>query len=308
MEYIRETTEFHIDEPTVLSLGKFDGLHRGHECLLEHLFHKKDQGLKAVVFTFDIPPKRLTYQNDDQVLTTNDEKRHIFERIGIDYLIECPFTEEIRTLEPVAFIKKIVTELHVTCMVVGTDFRFGHKRAGNYQLLEQYAPEFGYEVLVVEKKQFEGRDISSTFIREEIANGNMEKANRLLGYPFFVQGAVAHGRHMGGPVLGFPTVNLIPDKDKLLPPLGVYVTETVIEDHTYQGISNVGLKPTIAGAHPLSVENHIFDFSKNVYGNEVRIEFLKKVRPEYKFASIAELVAQMQEDIAFARAFFQENY
>ncbi len=308
MEYIRGTTKFQIGQPSVLSLGKFDGLHRGHESLLRHMFDKKNQGLKTVVFTFDIPPKKLVHEEDTKVLTTNAEKHHIFERIGMDYLIECPFTEEIMSMEPYDFIKKIVAELCAKCIVVGTDFHFGCKRAGDYRTLQQYAAEFGYEVLVVEKKQYEGRDISSTFVREEITCGNIEKANRLLGYSYFVQGTVEHGRHMGGPILGYPTVNLLPPVTKLLPQYGVYVTETTIGDRIYQGISNVGCKPTIEGENPPGVENHIFDFSRNVYGNQVRVEFLRRIREERKFNSIEELVVQMQEDIAAARAYFQENY
>ena len=137
--------------------------------------------------------------------------------------------------------------------------------------------------------------------------GKRSKANHLLGYAFFVQGEVIHGKHMGGPVLGFPTVNLLPPPEKLLPPNGVYITETTIEGKVYQGISNVGCKPTIEGENPIGVETHIFDFNRNVYGHNVKVEFLKCVRPELKFASIGELTMQMQEDIAYARKFFECN-
>ena len=138
-----------------------------------------------------------------------------------------------------------------------------------------------------------------------ISAGNIEKANGLLGYAFFVQGIVEHGKHMGGPILGFPTINLLPPPDKLLPPNGVYITETTVGQNTYQGISNVGCKPTIEGVNPIGVETHIFDFNRNIYGSQVKIEFLKRVRPEYKFASLEELTTQMQEDIVFARKFFE---
>ncbi len=306
MEYIRGTTEFQIKEPTVISFGKFDGLHRGHELLMDYMFRKKKQGRKTVVFTFDIPPKKLAHQSESRVITTNEEKMHVFERIGIDYLVECPFTPEIMCMEPENFLKKIVTSLNVKSMVAGRDFHFGHNRAGDYHTLEKYAGILDYEVEIVEKMQYEGRDISSTYVREAISEGNIELANHLLGYHFFVQGVVTHGRHMGGPVLGFPTVNLIPSSEKILPPNGVYITETTIDDAVFQGISNVGCKPTIEGVHPIGVENHIFDFNRNVYGNYVKIEFLKRVRAEHKFASIDELTGQMQEDIAYARAFFEQ--
>lgn len=305
MEYIRGTTEFHIEEPTVISFGKFDGLHRGHELLMDYMFEKRRKGLKTVVFTFDIPPGKLAHRSEGKVITTNEEKMHVFERIGVDYLVECPFIPEIMCMEPADFLHKIVTEMNVRYMVAGRDFHFGHNRAGDYRTLEQYAGQLGYEVAIMEKMQYEGRDISSTFVREEIAEGNIEKANHLLGYAFFVQGEVTHGRHMGGPVLGFPTVNLLPPPEKLLPPNGVYITETTLEGRVYQGVSNVGCKPTIEGENPIGVETHIFDFNRNVYGSNVKVEFLKRVRPEQKFASLEELTMQMQEDIAYARKFFE---
>ena len=305
MEYISGTTEFCLNKPSVISLGKFDGLHRGHELLIEYMLEKKQEGLTSVIFTFDIPPKNLVQQDEAKVLTTNDEKMHIFERIGIDYLIECPFTQEFMCMEPFDFIQKIIKELHVKAMVVGKDFHFGHNRSGDYHTLMNYAGELGYEVSVVDKMQYENRDISSTFIREEIMAGNIEKANDLLGYHYFVQGIVEHGKHLGGPVLGFPTVNLIPPANKLLPPFGVYVAEIVIDKTIYRGIANVGCKPTIEGNHPIGVEMHIFDFDQNVYDKEVRVDFLKKVRPEQKFESIEYLKKQMQKDISFARKFLK---
>ena len=307
MEYISGITEFNLSEPSVISLGKFDGLHRGHELLIEYMLLKKQEGLKTVIFTFDVPPKKLLSQDETKVLTTNDEKMHIFERSGIDYLIECPFTQEIMCMEPFDFIKKIVEELDVKAMVVGKDFHFGHNRAGDYHTLQYYAKELGYEVNVVDKMQYENRDISSTFIREEIMAGNIEKANELLGYHYFVQGTVEHGKHLGGPVLGFPTANLVPPDNKLLPSFGVYITQIEVDKTLYQGIANVGCKPTIEGENPIGVEMHIFDFEQNIYGKEIRVDFLSRVRAELKFDSMDELKEQMNKDIAFARTYFKNN-
>lgn len=304
MEYITGTTEFHIDKPTAISFGKFDGLHRGHELLMDCMQKKRRQGLKSVVFTFDIPPKKLAHHKTERLITTNAEKEYVFERIGVDYLVECPFTPDIMHMEPGEFLTKVVTQLNVKYIVVGRDFHFGHNRSGDYHTILEYAKRLGYEVEVMEKIQYEGRDISSTFIREEIAKGEIEKANYLLGYHFFVQGVIVHGNHMGGPVLGFPTVNLLPPPEKLLPPNGVYITETEIEGKIYQGISNVGNKPTIAGENPLGVETHLLNFNRNIYGSHIKVEFVKRVRPEQKFSSVTELKHQMQEDIAFAGQFF----
>lgn len=306
MEYIKKSMTFEIEGPTVLSLGKFDGLHRGHELLMEYMREKKQeqQNLKAVVFTFDIPPSGQTQNLQMQVLTTNQEKARLFEENGIDYLIECPFTREIMCMEPEEFIDRIVKNLHVKDIVVGTDFRFGHNRRGDYQMLRQYAPRYGYQLKVVPKMQEDGRDISSTYIREEITAGNIEKAHRLLGYPFFVEGTVLHGRKLGKAVLGIPTINLIPPPDKLLPPMGVYVTSTECAGKYYHGITNVGCKPTIEGENPIGVETHLFDISEDMYGRMVRVSFLKRVRPEQKFDSLDALKAQMEQDIQYGKVYF----
>ena len=300
MKYIRNTTDFYIEENTVLSLGKFDGIHRGHELLLEHMAEKKKTGLAAAIFTFDIPPKRNAGQTAAKVLTTNEEKVHIFERLGVDYLVECPFTPEIMCMEAEDFIEKVVRQLHVKCMVVGKDFHFGHNRRGDYRMLLAYEKQYGYEVIVVEKMKEDARDISSTFVREEIARGNIEKANRLLGYRYFVTGAIRHGNQLGR-TIGIPTMNQLPPEEKLLPPNGVYVTEVSIDGEIYRGITNVGCKPTVGAGNPVGVETHLLDFSGDMYDKPVTVEFLAKIREERKFGTIGELKSQMQRDLAYGR-------
>lgn len=305
MEYIRETTEIQITEPTVISLGKFDGLHMGHKFLVDIMMKKKQEGLRAVMFTFDIPPKAIVNQEQQSVLTTNEEKEYVFEQTGIDYLIEYPFTDEVRAMEPEDFIRMLVERLNVKCIVAGTDFHFGHNRRGNYETLQSCGPVYGFETIIVEKKQYEHRDISSTFIREEIQAGHMEKANMLLGYEYFVKGQVIHGKRIGRK-LGIPTVNLIPPAGKLLPPFGVYVSHIIIDGKMYGGITNVGRKPTIAGENPVGVETNIFEFDGNLYGRELEIQFLGFLRNEKKFDSIEELKGQMTRDIEQGKAYLRE--
>ena len=308
MKYLKNTTEFYIEEPTVLSLGKFDGIHRGHELLMEHLASKKEAGLAAVIFTFNIPPRKSVEQVEAKVLTTNEEKMHIFEQIGIDYLVECPFTREIMCMEPEDFIAKIVYQLHVKCFVVGSDFHFGHNRRGDYHMLKDLSDKYGYEVLVIDKMQEDKRDISSTFVREEIAKGNIEKANHLLGYHYFVTGEILHGRHLGSTKLGIPTINQIPPEEKLLPESGVYVTEVRLGDRSYRGVTNVGVKPTIEGKKHMGVETYIFDFNKNIYNKEIEVDLLYFKRPEMKFDSLESLSLQMHEDAEFAEAYAKEHF
>lgn len=306
MEYIKGRLDFHVAEPTVLSIGKFDGLHRGHELLMDYVFQKKKEGMKAVIFTFDVPPKKSLEQDAARVLTTNEEKMHLFEQIGIDYLIECPFTEEIMHMPAEEFLKKIVEQLSIRCIVAGTDCSFGYQRRGDYRMLQKYAPEYHYEAQIVDKMQYEGRDISSTFIREEIAAGNMEKAELLLGYAYFVQGTVVHGNQIGR-TIGIPTINLLPPQEKLLPPFGVYAARVEIDGKRYNGITNIGCKPTIAGDNPVGVETNLFDFHGDLYGKHAKVSLLKWVREEQKFQNVSELKVQMEKDIAFCRSFLGDS-
>lgn len=305
MEYIRHTLDFHIEEPTVITLGKFDGLHRGHELLMNELLERSScYGYRTVVFTFDIPPRKQISDPAARVLTTNEEKHYIFESTGVDYLIECPFTQEVMTMEPEAFIEWMVTALHVKCFVLGEDFHFGHNRAGDYHILKKFGKTYGYETIVMEKVKEDGRDISSSYVREEIVKGNIPKANHLLGYEYFIKSTVVHGRKLGR-TIGIPTINMILPEEKLLPPNGVYVTRVLVGEKWYMGVSNVGRKPTVADNHPIGVETYIIDFCQNVYGKEIVVQFLDHIRPEIKFASIEELKYQMNCDVVTAKKYYE---
>ena len=303
MKYIKNTTEFFIEEPTVISLGKFDGIYRGHELLLEQLLKKKREGYATVIFTFDIPPKKALDAQDAKVLTTNEEKMHMFESFGIDYLIECPFTQEVMNMEPEVFIEMLVKNLSVKCIVAGEDFCFGRNRRGNYQMLKEYAKELSYEAIILPKMKEEERDISSTFVREEITAGRIEKANKLLGYPYFVSGEIKHGNRIGR-TIGFPTINLIPPENKLLPSFGVYITKVTIDGIVYQGVTNVGCKPTIEGTNPVGIETHILDFKQDVYDKVAIVTFIKKIREERKFPNLDSLLEQLRLDVNEAKYYF----
>ena len=306
MKYIKNTTEFLIKEPTAISLGKFDGIHRGHELLLEELMHQKKKGLATVVFTFDIPPRKTICDEEQKVLTTNEEKMHMFATFGIDYLIECPFTPEVMNMEAECFIEMLVKQLSVKCIVAGEDFCFGHNRRGNYKMLQEYAKKLSYEAVIFPKMKEEEREISSTYVREEIEKGNIELANKLLGYPYFISGTVKHGNQIGR-TIGFPTINLIPAKQKLLPEYGVYITKVLIDGIVYHGITNVGKKPTIEGQNPVGIETHILDFNQDVYEQNVVVTFIKRIREERKFENLDALLEQMRKDANTARYYFSLN-
>ena len=301
MKYISKTLDFQLEEPTAVTLGKFDGLHRGHDLLMQTVSeYSKNNHVASVAFTFDMPPRNKVEEIVANVLTTNEEKQYIFEKRGIDYLIECPFTTEVMSMEPKDFIAWISRVLCMKYVVVGDDFRFGHKRAGDYQTLQAYEEEFGYKTIVLDKLKDSNRDISSTYVREKIADGNIKKANQLLGYNYFIKSEILHGQKLGR-TIGVPTINMILPEDKLLPPNGVYVTEVLVDGKKYMGVTNVGCKPTVSDKKIVGVETYIDDFNKDIYGEKIVVSFIDFIRPEQKFNSIDELKAQMQSDINVAR-------
>lgn len=301
MEYITGRTDFKIQYNTALTLGKFDGIHKGHQKLLSKV-RAFAPFMKSVVFTFDVNPTIAVSKGEGTILTTNEERKAVVERFGIDYLYECPFTDEIRNMEAADFVRKIVEDLNVRYIAVGTDFGFGHNRQGDYRLLQNMSGQLGFKVEVVDKERYEGREISSTYIREVIAVGDMETAEKLLGYPYTVKGVVGYGRQLGR-TIGIPTTNIIPIKDKLLPPNGVYVSKVHIEGETHMGVTNIGVKPTVGDENEKGAETFIFDFDKDVYGKNITIELHKFIRPEKRFDSIGDLKEQMEKDIEFVRKY-----
>lgn len=306
MKYYNHFEDLKLHHNTVITLGKFDGLHEGHRNLIETMMKVKEKkGLRALIFTFSVPPKSHITGQPMPVITTNEEKRALFEEIGVDYFIECPFSDELMRMSPREFVSFLVNELQVKCFVVGEDFCFGYQRAGNIETLEALSKEFGYDLFVKSKIQHKGRDISSTYIREELVAGNMKTAEKLLGYPYFIENKIVHGNHIGRK-MGIPTVNMEIDPQKVIPPKGVYVSRiTILDDgSTYMGISNIGNKPTIGDDYPTGVESFLFDFDGDLYGKVLRVSLLYYVREERKFENLDALKAQIDKDISFAREYY----
>ncbi len=303
--------QFHIEEPAAITIGKFDGLHAGHCELIKRLLEKRGRGLKTAVFTFDIPPKSLTNGEERQLLSTNAEKRGLFEICGVDYMLQCPFTPEIMLMEPEDFVAWLCNDMNARSIIVGEDCRFGHGRRGDRKMLEKLSGSLGYELEVVEKLRFEGRDVSSSYIREEIKKGNMETASRLLGRPYSVEGRVLHGNRIGT-TIGIPTVNIRPEPEKLLPPYGVYASTIDIGGERFYGASDVGMNPTIredgGGPGAAGVETHILRFNEETYGKWVRISFERYVRPEMRFESLPALQSQIRRDIEFCKDYYKNRW
>ncbi|MBT9779059.1 bifunctional riboflavin kinase/FAD synthetase [Clostridium sp. MCC353] len=304
-----DSADFKITEPTVVSIGKFDGRHRGHQKLLKEMLQlKRVKGYKLALFTFSTVPGTLIYKTAQTVITTNQERRNNMEKIGVDYLVEYPFTSEVSHMSPELFVKTILAgKMNAKAIVVGTDCGFGYKRAGNAALLAELAADCGYELVVITKEKEDSRDISSTYIREELAKGNIEKVNELLGQPYAIHGTVVHGNHIGGAILGFPTANIIPPPEKLLPPFGVYVSRVTVDGRTYRGITNIGRKPTVEGENPVGVETFIFSLDQDLYGKTIEVQLLNFERPEKKFDSLEELKKQIDRDKKYGEAYCDEE-
>ncbi|MCI8764088.1 MAG: bifunctional riboflavin kinase/FAD synthetase [Lachnospiraceae bacterium] len=311
MQVIAGTREFQIKEPTVVTIGKFDGRHKGHQKLLQRmLLLGKQKGYRTAIFTFDMAPAGVVSGKKQSLITTNAERRNNMEKTGIDYLVEYPFNQEVAQMPPEEFVERIlVGQMKAQAIVAGTDCGFGYRRAGDAALLQRLAPDYGYEAVIIEKEQDEHRDISSTYIREQLDEGHIGKANELLGEPYAIHGEVVHGNHIGAPLLGFPTANLLPPPEKYLPRFGVYASRVLIDGKYYGGVSNIGAKPTITGENPVGVETFVLGLESGVdlYGKNIEVQLLDFERPEQKFAGLKELKARIELDKQYAAEYFERH-
>lgn len=306
MEYIAGNTDF-IYKNTVVTLGKFDGLHLGHQELIDQVISYKKQGLTAVMFSFLMHPGNLFSDKEFELIYTEEEKVAKLNHSGIDVLISYPFTEETRLMEPEDFIREIlVKKLDVKVIVVGKDFRFGYRAAGDVTFLKQKAADYGYQVIDCEKRTWKNEVISSSAIRKALKQGDIESANAMLGKPYFIRGEVLHGRRIGR-TIGMPTTNLIPSTTKLLPPCGVYVSKTLIDGKYHGSVTNIGYKPTVGEEEFIGVETFIFDYDGDLYGEMIEVELHYYMRTELKFDSLEELIIKMREDIIFAKKYLEQR-
>ena len=302
MHIIENTTEFQLDRPGAVAIGKFDGIHLGHQKLIQKIIEQKAKGYLATVLTFDTSAAAF-FGGEEKELTTREEKRIVFEKMGVDVLIEFPLNRETAATEPVEFVQRyLVSQMQAAYICAGTDLSFGRRGAGNYELLQQYADSYGYQVELIDKVRMDGEEVSSTRVREAVRTGKMEAAARMLGTPYSVSGTVEHGRRLGR-TIGMPTANLLPEQDKLLPPNGVYYSKVLMGGRIYRSITNIGCKPTVSENHIMGVETYLYDFAGDIYGKDITVQLLAFRRPEMKFDGVDSLKAQMQKDIAAGQIF-----
>lgn len=304
MKCFCNTTEFKFKD-TAVTMGKFDGIHLGHQKLIEDIVKCKNQGLKSIVFTFSTEERDMLC--DKKLIYTFEEKKRLLESYGIDIMISYPFTREVMSMTAEDFVKQILVEkLGVRKISIGTDFGFGYKRKGNKDLLDKLSVRYGYDITVFEKVKLKDREISSTLIREQLEEGNMEYANEMLGREYSISGEVVHGRQLGR-TINAPTANLLPEKNKLLPKNGVYASTIEIKGIKYHGITNIGYKPTVGAEPRPGVETYIFNYDGNLYGDNITVSLCEFERGEKKFSSLDELKKQMKIDIVFSKEYFKNK-
>ena len=309
MQWISGTKNWTLPEgASAVTLGKFEGIHRGHQKLLALLRdEKRRHGLVPVVFTFSMP-ENIPGRGALPSILTEKERAERFAGFGMDYVYEFPFDEQTRTMSPETFLDDVlIGELKARVIAVGDDFRFGKDRAGDAAFLVREGGKRGLTVYAVPKERDRrGEVISSTLVRELLTGGKIEEANGLLGYWFPVTGPVVHGLQLAR-TLDFPTINQIPESRKLLPPYGVYASIVTVEGRRFAGLTNIGCKPTVSDQKTPWAETYLFGFDGDLYGKMAQTELLRFIRPERKFASVEELKGQLAQDAEQVSGWFRTH-
>ena len=278
---------------TVVCIGKFDGLHRGHRLLFTEA---KRQELETVMITFLFPGSQGIYGQGEKIFLASE--------LGIDVMVIIPVTEEFMHMSAETFVTEIlVGRCDARKVVVGADFCFGYQRSGTAEYLRKAGEKYGFTVRIYEKLTQDGEEVSSTRIRRLLFAGKMQEANSLLQTPYFIRGVVEHGNQIGGKMM-VPTANIRPPEQKVLPPYGVYSVHVTVEGKQYDGVGNLGVKPTIPGENPVGIEVWLFDYEGDLYGKTLTVYLMNYQRPEQKFSSVDRLREQIRKDTEEARCFF----
>ena len=281
-----------VPRDTVVSVGKFDGLHLGHQALLSLMKKEAEaEGLSTLVLRVGAA------QDDQKKLLTEQETRDRLSEYGIREDVRLALTGAFREMTHEEFAYRFIPEmLRAKAVVTGTDFRFGKGACGDARYLMKAGEDCGYKVLLVPDCTDVSEKVSSTLIRDLLSEGDVARANRCLGYPYTISGTVVHGRKLAGR-LGYPTANIVPPAEKVLPRFGVYETEFSFSGRTYRGLANIGVKPTVSEEDKVLLEVHLLNFSGDLYGRTAEVRFLRFIRPERKFSGTDELKSRMELDI-----------
>jgi len=288
----------------VITIGNFDGVHIGHQALFHEVIERADAiDGTSIAMTFDPHPSRVLQKNNNPpLITLYEQKIELIERSGMQVLICIPFTAQFASLSAQDFIKNLlIDKIGMKAIIVGGDYTFGKNREGNLAVLKSFATQLGYEVIVadwIKAAQKASDRISSTKIRDLVMSGNVEPASKMLGRHYQIRGRVVKGRDRGGKLLGIPTAN-INLQDELCPKTGIYAVTVEYNNRIYKGVANIGYSPTFDD-NQFTVEVHLLDFTENIYDEKIRVNFIARIRDEKKFAGIAELKEQINQDIKTA--------
>jgi len=304
MEIIRGIDNFREkNKPLYLALGNFDGVHLGHKKLICQLVNKvrAGEGLAAALIFDPHPSKVLSPNNAPKLLTTVERKAELLRELGLDILIYTPFTIPISKLSPEEFVERIiVNKLRVKEVFAGFNYSFGYRASGTPEMLSRLGEKYNFIVNIISPVEVNGEVVASSLIRCALDAGNIRRAYNMLGYYPMIEGVIIEGERRGSSI-GFPTANLKVSPDLNVPGKGVYAAVAVISGNRYKCVVNIGSKPTFHDNHPLSIEAHIIDYNQNIYGKNLQLCFLEKIRDEQKFKSVEELTRQIRLDRDRAR-------
>ena len=293
---IQELPEF---RKAVLTIGTFDGVHKGHRAILQEVVnHAKSVKGESVLLTFEPHPRKLLFPDQPLgIITPLHQKLQLITDAGIQHVVVVPFTREFANLSAQEYIENfMVGVFHPHSIIIGYDHRFGHDRKGDIQLLEKMEQDYGYELIEIPEQLIDDAAVSSTKIRNAITEGKMEEATHMLGRNYSFSGRVMHGNKLGR-TLGYPTVNLKPEeKEQIIPALGIYAIQATYKGSQYNGMMSIGYNPTVTDKKELRIEANLFDFDKEIYGEIIEVIFFKKLRDEQKFDSLDALKEQLHKD------------
>ena len=292
-----------MKQQTIYALGFFDGVHLGHQALLKACRDLADRhDCQAGVVTFGNHPDGLVQGNAPRLINSLSDRKELLTQVHMDRVLELPFDEALRSMPWLDFLTMLRENRDAVGFVCGEDFRFGHKGTGTARLLQEYCQAEGLSCTVVPEQSLEGVTVSSTHIRRLLEEGQLEQANGFLGHPHILSGEVMSGRKLGR-TLGIPTANLWIPEGVVVPRHGVYACRAICEEGTYLAVTNIGSRPTVGG-HRVTVEPWLLDFSGDLYGKKLTLEFHAFLRPERKFESLPELQEEIRKNAAQTREFF----
>lgn len=301
MILINDISKKNLSKGVYVSLGSFDGIHKGHLVLINKAIElaKKNDAL-SMVYTFKNHPLSLINKNKaPKLLMDNNSKEQLLKTLGVDILYFAEFNEELMQMDPKNFIKDLVSRFNIKGIIVGFNYRFGYKNSGDLKLLNELSKILEFDLYIIDAYLLKNKVVSSTRIRECIKNGWVGEALEMLDKPFELTGIVVSGKKLGR-TIGFPTANLSIDKDIIIPKIGVYYTNVEYKKKVYKGITSIGNNPTVNGKN-ITIETNILDFDEDLYGKEIKVFFIKRIRDEKKFANLNELREQLKKDKKFAK-------